>query len=157
MFFCQEFKVPEEEIKRAVERSQRYTPLEATAVKLEFVCEYAGENISEMEGKKREKEYIDKDAQDWYFFYYNFGSRRMCVDAMRDTYGTFGLPGFGRVINHSRLNPNLCKRVLKVPGVTPGLPRLFLFAVRDIEEGEELLIDYGDRDGKSVKNNPWLL
>eukprot|EP00741_Cyanophora_paradoxa_P021329 tig00021348_g20588.t1 len=176
-----EFQVPEEELKRAVERSQRYTPVRATTVKLEkfktedgrgtgvrtlerikagqFVCEYAGKNITEKEGKQRELKYVAENAQDWYFYYYQLGSRRMCVDAMRDERGIFGPPGFGRIINHSRTKPNLCTRALMVPGTgdKPDMPRLFLFAIRDIDEGEELLFDYGDRDGKSVQNNPWLL
>ena len=34
--------------------------------------------------------------------------------------------------------------------------RLVILASRDIELGEELLIDYGDRSAESLKRHPWL-
>lgn len=34
---------------------------------------------------------------------------------------------------------------------------LILIANRDIEVGEELLYDYGDRTPLTVSNNPWLI
>ena len=36
-------------------------------------------------------------------------------------------------------------------------PRLCFFANRAISGGEELTIDYGDRDSDSVKQHPWLM
>jgi histone-lysine N-methyltransferase SETD8 len=35
-------------------------------------------------------------------------------------------------------------------------PRLILVARRPLEEGEELLYDYGDRSKDSLKAHPWL-
>ena len=34
--------------------------------------------------------------------------------------------------------------------------RLILVAGRDIEVGEELVYDYGDRSKEAIENNPWL-
>ena len=34
---------------------------------------------------------------------------------------------------------------------------LVLIARRDIEEGEELLYDYGDRAPATITENPWLV
>jgi histone-lysine N-methyltransferase SETD8 len=58
----------------------------------------------------------------------------------------------GRLVNHSRLTPNLQTKVL----VFNGTPRLILVARRDIEPGEELLYDYGDRSKESLEAHPWL-
>jgi histone-lysine N-methyltransferase SETD8 len=58
----------------------------------------------------------------------------------------------GRLVNHSRLTPNLQTKVV----VFRGTPRLILVAKRDIEPGEELLYDYGDRSKESLEAHPWL-
>ena len=58
----------------------------------------------------------------------------------------------GRLVNHSRLHPNLQTKVVTLK----DKPRLILVARRDVEEGEELLYDYGDRSKESLKAHPWL-
>jgi len=58
----------------------------------------------------------------------------------------------GRLLNHSRLNPNCKTRVIEVD----GSPRLIIEAARTIEVGEELLYDYGDRDKETLDAHPWL-
>lgn len=58
----------------------------------------------------------------------------------------------GRLINHSRSAPNAITRVQEVDAV----PRLFLFASKEIKKGEEVLFDYGDRCAKVTYDNPWL-
>ena len=71
----------------------------------------------------------------------------MCVDATAET------PFKGRLLNHSVLKPNLRPKVLDFESfICVGL-----FALRDIEIGEELLYDYGDRSPWTVDKNPWLL
>lgn len=47
----------------------------------------------------------------------------------------------GRLVNHSRVCPNMSTRAV----MAKGEPHLILVANRDIREGEELLYDYGDR------------
>ena len=37
-----------------------------------------------------------------------------------------------------------------------NVPRLTLFASRDIKSGEEILYDYGERDREIRAANPWL-
>lgn len=58
----------------------------------------------------------------------------------------------GRLVNHSRLNPNLQTKVVTFK----QQPRLILVARRDIAADEELLYDYGDRSKESLKAHPWL-
>ena len=48
---------------------------------------------------------------------------------------------YGRLINHSKKNKNLVTKIL----IIKGIPKLILFANKDIEEGSELLYDYGER------------
>lgn len=59
----------------------------------------------------------------------------------------------GRLVNHSRTNPNVVTKVEEVE----GKPRLYLMADRDIEPGEELQYDYGDRSPEVLQAHPWLL
>ncbi|KAI6229702.1 [Histone H4]-lysine(20) N-methyltransferase [Aphelenchoides fujianensis] len=62
-------------------------------------------------------------------------------------------PSKAAFLNHSVLKPNLRPKVLDFGHfVCVGL-----FALRDIEKGEELLYDYGDRSQITVECNPWLV
>ena len=73
--------------------------------------------------------------------------RSICsIDATEET------GRLGRLVNHSRLNPNCKTTVVDVRGV----PRLVLVANKMIERGEELLYDYGDRRKESLQDHPWL-
>lgn len=57
----------------------------------------------------------------------------------------------GRLINHSKTG-NCQTKLHDINGV----PHLILVASRDIDEGEELLYDYGDRSKASIAAHPWL-
>ena len=78
---------------------------------------------------------------------------------MFDNYSFFSIDAteesgrLGRLINHSRQRPNLKTKVLEVE----GKPRLALMALKEIEQGEELLYDYGDRSKEAVTAHPWLM
>lgn len=67
------------------------------------------------------------------------------VDATRET------NRLGRLINHSKCG-NCQTKLHDIDGV----PHLILIASRDIEAGEELLYDYGDRSRASLEAYPWL-
>ena len=58
----------------------------------------------------------------------------------------------GRLINHSKTKANVVTKVVEVD----GSPRLCLIAKRDIEIGEELQYDYGDRRKEAIELFPWL-
>ena len=58
----------------------------------------------------------------------------------------------GRLVNHSRIHPNLQTKVV----IVEETPRLLLVAKKDIEPGTELLYDYGDRSKESLLCHPWL-
>lgn len=60
----------------------------------------------------------------------------------------------GRLINHAPPErfPN-CEVRKSHPS---ELPSLFFYASVDIEEGEELYYDYGDRSEEAIRHNPWL-
>ena len=64
--------------------------------------------------------------------------------------GTKDTGDYGRLINHSKLNPNLEPRAMTVE----DRPCLVLFALKDIAEGRELQYEYGDRSKKAVAANP---
>ena len=58
---------------------------------------------------------------------------------------------FGRLLNHSRCGN--CKTKLHA---IKNKPHLILIADRDVEEGEELTYDYGDRSKDAIESHPWL-
>ena len=58
----------------------------------------------------------------------------------------------GRLVNHSKINMNICTKVFPVNDT----PYLIFEASRDIEPDEELLFDYGDCSKKSLDSHPWL-
>lgn len=68
------------------------------------------------------------------------------VDATKDN------GRMGRLLNHSRKNANVVTKVIEVD----SYPYLCLIAVRDIDKGEELVYDYGERREDVVKAMPWL-
>ena len=68
------------------------------------------------------------------------------IDATKET------GRLGRLVNHSRVTPNLQTKVI----VFRETPRLILIAKRDLKAGEELLYDYGDRSKQSLEAHPWL-
>ncbi|KAH7731415.1 Protein set-1 [Aphelenchoides avenae] len=116
-------------------------------LKNEFVCEYKGEILSYEEAKEREKEYA-KDAEiGSYMYFFKHRGQRYCVDATEES------PFKGRLINHSALRPNLKTQVVDFNTSF----HLILVAKRDIDDGEELLYDYGDRTPCTVAKNPWLV
>ena len=69
------------------------------------------------------------------------------IDATRET------GRIGRLVNHSRVHPNLQTKVI----VVNDDPKLILIAKTEVEEGQELLYDYGDRSKESLKAHPWLV
>ena len=59
----------------------------------------------------------------------------------------------GRMINHSKRKYNVRTKVMSIK----EKPHLVLVAAREIEVGEELLYDYGERSKEVTKVFPWLL
>lgn len=60
--------------------------------------------------------------------------------------------GNGRLLSHSRANPNLKPEKVVIAGV----PRLCLVAKHTIYAGTELQYDYGERDPETLKHFTWL-
>jgi len=90
------------------------------------VVEYVGDLMDSDQAKAREDGmYASDDEGGGFFFYFNWKGRKYCLDASDEN-----CHRYGRLINHSRLRPNLRPRVLEVL----GKPRLVFFATRDIKE-----------------------
>lgn len=78
---------------------------------------------------------------------------RACGHAYRRSVDATKSGRIGRLINHSRLQPNLETKLFVVDGV----PHLALVATQDILPGVELQYDYGERDPATLAAHPWLL
>ncbi|XP_053945370.1 histone-lysine N-methyltransferase PR-Set7 isoform X1 [Anastrepha ludens] len=111
----------------------------------EFVVEYIGDLISMTEASEREKCYALDENAGCYMYYFKHKNQQYCIDATEDT------GKLGRLVNHSR-NGNLVTKVV----VVKQRPHLILLAKDDIEPGEELTYDYGDRSKESLLHHPWL-
>ncbi|CAF2311009.1 unnamed protein product [Rotaria sp. Silwood2] len=112
----------------------------------DYIVEYAGELLTQSEAKKREILYGRNHDIGCYMYYFRWGEKVFCVDATEET------NRLGRLINHSRKNSNCQPKVF----VVRDQPRLILVALRDIEIGEELFYDYGERRKDIVEAFPWL-
>ncbi|KAL4001694.1 Histone-lysine N-methyltransferase set-1 [Acanthocheilonema viteae] len=115
--------------------------------KNEFVVEYKGEIIDMRLARNREREYAKDNSIGSFMYFFKYQNKQYCVDATDET------PYKGRLINHSVVRPNLKTKVIELN----GSKHLILIAKRDIDIGEELLYDYGDRTPCTVAENPWLL
>lgn len=131
----------------------RPTPLRGRGIfatqdfrKGEFVVEYSGELIDIREAEEREAEYSIDLTKGCFMFYISWKKKQYCIDATPET------GRLGRLINHSKLSPNLKPKVVTFG----GKPRLILVASRDLQAEEELLYDYGDRSKLSIEEHPWL-
>ena len=58
----------------------------------------------------------------------------------------------GRLVNHSRTDANVSTKVME----QNGKPYLCLIAKKDIQIGNELQYDYGDRRRVVTNSFPWL-
>ena len=66
---------------------------------------------------------------------------------------------FGRLCNHSRRAPNTHTKLVwirKEDDCEDLVPHLIIVALRDINVGEEITYDYGDRDKEAIECHPWL-
>ena len=61
--------------------------------------------------------------------------------------------GFGRLLNHSKTVANVSAKLLELG----GKPHLCLVAARDIQPGEELQYDYGERSKAVIESYSWLM
>uniref|UniRef100_A0AAQ4PPH5 [histone H4]-lysine(20) N-methyltransferase n=1 Tax=Gasterosteus aculeatus aculeatus TaxID=481459 RepID=A0AAQ4PPH5_GASAC len=100
----------------------------------EYVVEYHGDLLQITDAKTREAEYAEDPATGCYMYYFQYLGKTYCVDATRESERK------GRLINHSK-NGNCQTKLHDIDGV----PHLVLVASRRVDEGEELLYDYGDR------------
>ena len=116
-----------------------------TFEKNEFVCEYHGNLVSREKGDELFKKYGEEKGS--YLYYFGCDNKEWCIDATCENTG-----GLGRLINHSRRNPN----VRAVAKVFSGIPRLYFVAKKKIEAGNEILYDYGDKSKESVETFDWL-
>lgn len=110
----------------------------------EIITEYNGNVISFTEAKRRELDYLETAVGNFMMFF-KYKERQYCIDATEDD------GSLGRLINHSRKGN--CKPKLLVMGTSP---RIVFEATRDIEIGEEILYDYGDKRREVVSTFPWL-
>lgn len=112
----------------------------------DFVVEYAGELIEQNAAEERENKYAMDISKGCYMYYFKANGKHYCIDATVET------GRIGRLVNHSRQQPNLQTKVVMVQ----NCPRLILVAKCDIEPGTEMLYDYGDRSKESLAAHPWL-
>lgn len=105
----------------------------------DFVVEYSGELIDITEAKEREKIYsMDQNAA-CNMYYFKHRNQQYCIDSTLDT------GRLGRLINHSQ-NGNVNTKTV----ILDGKPRLVLIAKKNIQIGEEILHDYGEKPPKQT-------
>lgn len=105
-----------------------------------FVCEYAGEVLTQAEARRRAKKQSENDMN------YIFALKEHVISGILTTYIDPCLIGnVGRFINHS-CDPNLSIYPVRVNNL---VPKVCLFAARDIRANEELTYNYGQNEDTS--------
>lgn len=112
----------------------------------DFVVEYAGDLIDLTEAKRRDSKYTKDPTKGCYMYYFNFKNKNYCIDATEES------GKLGRLLNHSKTIGNCHTKIIDVK----DHPYLILLASRDINKGEELMYDYGDRSKQALASHPWL-
>ncbi|XP_073668979.1 uncharacterized protein [Paramisgurnus dabryanus] len=100
----------------------------------DFVVEYRGEMIDSAEAQARRNKYHPSQAVFMFDFYWH--DKQWCIDAAVEN------GSLGRLVNDDHVNPNC--RIKKI--VADGKPHLVLFALQNIERGDEITYDYGGSD-----------
>ncbi|TKS64906.1 N-lysine methyltransferase KMT5A [Collichthys lucidus] len=100
----------------------------------DFVVEYRGDLIDDVEAERRRKVYHPSCAA--FFFLFKWRGKAWCIDASRED------GSFGRLVNDEHRHPNCRMKKIEVE----GKPHLCLFALKDIKDGEEITYDYGGDD-----------
>ncbi|CAL9682354.1 unnamed protein product [Knipowitschia caucasica] len=151
---CEQNKIIDELVVKGIEEGMEVREIDGKGravfstqnfQKGEYVVEYHGDLLQITDAKKREAEYALNPATGCYMYYFQYLCKTYCVDATKET------GRMGRLINHSK-NGNCQTKLHDINGV----PHLILVASRNIDKGEELLYDYGDRSKASIAAHPWL-
>ncbi|XP_043243512.1 histone-lysine N-methyltransferase SUV39H2-like isoform X2 [Amphibalanus amphitrite] len=111
-----------------------------------FVAEYVGEVITNEEAERRGEKYDSVGVTYLFDLDFNDHINLYTVDAAM--YGNIS-----HFINHS-CEPNLVVYGMWSDCLDPNLPRLALFACRDILKGEQLYFDYNSPLGSNVSGKP---
>ena len=114
-----------------------------------FLCEYSGNLIDLRTALSLEQSYPKRMGS--YLYYFEHNSHRywlvskvfeliLCfysssLDSTKES------DRYGRLINHSKLSPNVVPKIF----ILDGQPRVVFMAKQKILVGQELLYDYGDR------------
>ena len=137
------------EIRHTPEKGRGIFALD-TFKKGDIILEYCGELISEKEGLSREQTALNNPYTSphtvSYLYFFKAQDKSWCLDATEETNRK------GRLINHSKLHPNVKPKVV----IYNGRPRIVFIATCDITKGQELLFDYGERRREVIERNPWL-
>ena len=78
--------------------------------------------------------------------FFEHKSKQYCIDATAET------SRLGRLFNHSKTGGNCHTKLFEMN----SKPYLILVASRDIDHGEELTYDYGERNKVAIESHPWL-
>ncbi|KNC99724.1 uncharacterized protein SPPG_05106 [Spizellomyces punctatus DAOM BR117] len=105
----------------------------------QFISKYVGEMITSEEAEKRGKTYDTNGVTFLFDIDYDIGEydgegAKYCVDAYRKG-------NIARFFNHS-CDPNIASYAVFIDNLSPEQHQLAFFAVRDVDEGEELTFDY---------------
>lgn len=101
-----------------------------------FVIQYVGEVITNEEAEKRGKEYDAAGRTYLFDLDYNETEEQCPYTVDAAIYGNIS-----HFINHS-CDPNLAVYAVWINCLDPNLPKLALFATRDIKQNEEITFDY---------------
>ena len=113
----------------------------------DLVLEYHGDLITRALGDQKHEDYKANAQIGSYMLWFKFKEKNYCIDATEET------KRLGRLINHSIEAASLKPKALDVDGHLG----VFFYATKQIDCGQELLWDYGERNPEVVKQNSFLV
>ena len=120
----------------------------------DYVLEYRGTRLNEQESKTRHNEigdtgiinildsFINFIYHIGYIFWFKNDGKWICIDATSESSHP------GRLVNHSKLRPNLIVKCINT--------HLVFVALDNIKAGSQLLFDYNDNRPDVINDNIWM-
>jgi len=111
-----------------------------------WLLRYKGTLLTAREARSVSSDHDRRGIVMGYQFFFRHADKSMCIDATDSQH-------ISKRMNHSRLHPNAQPRLLTG---TQKQPIIAFMATEDIQEGKEILFDYGERNARVIEANPWL-
>ncbi|MES9905797.1 MAG: SET domain-containing protein-lysine N-methyltransferase [Sedimenticola sp.] len=116
-----------------------------------LLCDFHGTLLNDKEGQAKYESYGDSD-KNVSMLSIEYGGRKYWIDSVARCKCHPTMETKGRFFNHTRKKPNACMKVMEINDV----PRVLLYASRDIPVFTQLEFDYGCYGDRKSSRQEWM-